>query len=449
MRKPIILSLIWAAIGVSAPAHAGVELGASSNQAHVSIGCMYPLAGRAAIYGRDSIAAMRLALADLRTALAPHPVPKLRILVEDDRSKNSVALRIADDFVTHKKVKFLCGVVSSGVAQAVSRFAKRRKVIFIGTDNASSRLTMEDWHRYYFRVTNDTWISMAAGARYLSDLQAEKKWARLAYIGPDYELGHAAWVDFAESLKRQGVQYTMTVQLWPRLYEPDYTAYIQQLVAAKPDVVVTTLWGGDFIAFVKQANVAGLLEKSIIANFDSGANYDFLSTFGDYSPKNLVLSARHLNNWPDTPANRRFVEAFHRTEGRYPTYAAAGAYAGVMAIARAVSLAGASADTERLVGTLEGLRVPLPKDPEGFISYIDPKTHQIVQSQAVGELVPDLRYPPARVAVGRFRAYAAEDLKPPLDLVKRRWENAYFRSKELPNTAVSKSVAAPLHLPKP
>ncbi|MBK7356704.1 ABC transporter substrate-binding protein [Propionivibrio sp.] len=415
----------WLVAGVVAVAwpltsHARIEFGASSKTADATIGCMFPLAGRAAIYGRDSIAGMKLALADLKAAVPPGTAPRLRILVEDDRSKASVATRIATNFISRDKTRFLCGIVSSGVAQAVSRVALKHQVIMVGTDHASSRLTIEDFHRYYFRVSNDTYTSMAAGARYLAELQKKNGWRRLAFIGPDYDYGHIAWRDLESVLVTLGVRYEMVGHFWPRLYEPDYTAYIGELMAAKPDVVVTALWGGDFIAFLKQALSSGLMEKAKLANFDTGGNYDVLVSLEEQVPGSLILSARHHNNWPDTPRNHKFVDDFYRLEGRFPTYAAEGAYAGIMAIGRAMLLAGRQASTEQLIRTLEGLHMALPEDPDGYVSHIDPETHQIVQAQAIGEVVRNSAFPPAKVMLGHWVVYRAEDLQPNIDLVRIR-----------------------------
>jgi len=414
------IAFALAALACPLASQARIEFGASPRTADATVGCMFPLAGRAAIYGRDSIAGMKLALADLAAELPPGTAPKLRILVEDDRSKASVATRIAENFITRDKVRFLCGVVSSGVAQAVSRVSRARQVIMIGTDHASSRLTIEDFHRHYFRVSNDTYTSMAAGARYLADLQKTSGWRRLAFIGPDYDYGHIAWRDLEDAMASRGVRYEMAGHLWPRLYEPDYTAYIAELKAAKPDVIVTALWGGDFIAFLKQALSSGLLDKIRLANFDTGGNFDVLASLGEPAPAGLILSARHHNNWPETARNRKFVDDFHRLEGRFPTYAAEGAYAGIRAIGQAMVLAGKGAGNEQLIRTLEGLHLGLPEDPEGYVSHIDKETHQIVQAQAIGEVVPNSAFAPAKVMLGRWVVYRAEELQPPLDLVRSR-----------------------------
>lgn len=416
----LLASLALAAPVTSANAAAPVgrvELGAPAREADATIACMYPMTGRSASYGRDSIVGIRLALSELA---ARDRSPRLRVIVDDSRSKSSFAVRMAEDFIARDNADILCGMVSSGVGMAVSRLARQRRVIMIGTDHASSRATLEEGHRYYFRVSSDTWYSQAAGARYLKELQARTGWRKLAFLGPDYEYGRVAWRDLRDALALNQVDYQVTGEYWPTLYEPDYSLYIQALLESPPDVLVVGLWGGDFTAFIEQARATQLFSRMRVANFDAGGDYETLVSLGDSPPAGLILSARHHVNWPDTEANRRFVEGFHDLSGRYPSYSAQGAYAGIQAIARAIELAGNVDDTDAMISALEGLEIPLPKDPPGFVSYIDGSTHQIVQAQAIGTPVANRDYPPARVMLGNWSVYDAEFLKPSPALVKRR-----------------------------
>lgn len=398
-----------------------IVLGASTEEADAVVGCIYPMAGRAAIYGTDSVEGIRLALKDIEAGkVTGQPAPRLRVIVDDDLSKASYGQRLAEDFIDKDRANFLCGMVSSGVAQVVSDLARRRSTILVGTDHASSRLTIEAGHPHYFRVSNDSWTSNAAGARYLRDIKASQPWRRIAILNPDYEYGHVSRDDLLAAMDTLGLDYEVVAELWPKLYEPDYSAYIQALKDVKPDIVVTALWGGDFLAFLKQAQATDLFSQMRVANFDTGANYDVLVQLGAEPPPGLILSARHHNNWPDTPANRSFVAAFHAMTGRYPTYAAEGAYSGIVAIAKAVAIVGNATDDKALITALEGMRLALPEDPSGFASVIDPDTHQVLQAQAVGTPVPDERFPPARVMLGNIRAYDAQDLRVPEGLVRAR-----------------------------
>lgn len=406
---------------VSAALAERVTLGAPAATADAVVGCIYPMTGRAAVYGQDSIDGIRLALADLeKEAAVGLTVPRLSVIVDDALSKSSYALRLAESYISDDHVRFFCGMVSSGVATVISDLARRKEIIMVGTDHASSRLTIEGWHPYYFRVSNDSWISNAAGAHYLSDIRAESPWQRIAFINPDYDYGHVSRDDFLSALDGLGEPYEVVAELWPKLYEPDYSAYIQALKDAKPDIVVTALWGGDFIEFIKQARAANLFAQTRVANFDTGANYDVLVALGDNPPPGLILSARHHNNWPDTGYNRRFVQGFHAMTGRYPTYAAEGAYSGMMAIARVLAEVGPDATNQQIIAAFEQLHLPLPEDPEGYASRIDPLTHQMVQAQAIGTPVPDHRFPPAKVMLGNIKVYDAETLRPPRAVVERR-----------------------------
>jgi branched-chain amino acid transport system substrate-binding protein len=150
---------------------------------------------------------------------------------------------------------------------------------------------------------------------------------------------------------------------------------------------------------------------------DAGGNYEALAALGADMPEGIIMSARHHNNWPDTPANKAYVEKFYKAAGRYPSYAASGAYAGILLIAEAIRKVGNADDTEALIKALEGMKIQLPEDPPGFTSYIDPKTHQIVQVQAIGTTVKNDKFPPAKYMLGNFKIYPADKLWPSLEYI--------------------------------
>ncbi len=390
----------------------------AAKKKEILIGAMYPMTGRAGLYGKDSVAAVEMAVDEINSkgGVAGY---KLNVLFTDSKVNPAYAVRIAKRYILEDKVNFIFGVVSSGVGLAVTQVSKKFKKIFIGTDHASTRLTVDNFQPYYFRVSNNTFQSMAAGALYLKDLQKEKGWKTIAFIGPDYAYGHSQWDELQYNLKRFGVKYKVVGVYWPKIYTPDYTSYITSIIKDKPDVLVAGFWGGDTVAFIKQAIPYGLFKKMIYFHPDAGGNYELMSAMGNELPLGLILSARHHNNWPKTKLNKEFVNKFHKLTGRYPSYAAEGAYAGIYAIAYAVKKVGNPTDTDKLIKALEGLKIKLPEDPEGFTSYMRPETHQIVQMQAIGVTVPNKNYPPATRMLGKWKVYKAEDLIPPESYIKQ------------------------------
>lgn len=392
---------------------------ASAQEKLIRIGALYPMTGRSGLYGMDSVAAAEMAIDEIngKGGVAGY---KLDIIFTDSKSKPAYAVRVAERYITEDKVHFLFGVVSSGVGLALTEVSKQNKVIFIGTDHAATELTLDNFQPYYFRVSNNTFQSMTAGALYLKELQKTKPWKTIAYIGPDYAYGHSQLEEIQYNLKRFGVEFQLVSKYLPKLYEPDYTSYITSIIKDKPDILVSGFWGGDTVAFIKQAKAYGLFEKMTYFHPDAGGNYEVMSALEGELPPGLILSARHHNNWPDTEANRKYVAEFKRRTGRYPTYAAEGAYAGIYAIAKAVEKVGTPDNTEALVKALEGLQFKLPEDPEGFTSFIDPQTHQIVQVQAIGLSQANDKFPPAKMMLGDWKIYKAEDLMPPKELIEKK-----------------------------
>lgn len=383
----------------------------------VKVGCLFPLTGPGGQYGRDSVVAVQMAQDQLEAGELGAAFD-LEIQIEDTRSKVLRSVQIARQLVEQSEVDFLCGVVSSNVARAVSAEAALQETFFIGTDHASPSLIDEDLHPYYFRMNNGTRQSMLAGAKYIREHYSDRENPlKIAFIGPDYDYGYQAWDDLRAFLAREGVPFDVVGAYWPKLFETDYSVYLHELLTNDIDIVVSGHWGLDLVTFIKQARQADLFENSQFMNFDAGGNYEVFAELGNDMPLGLVLSARHHVNWPETEANRWFVEEFHNRSGRYPSYAAQGAYSGIVAIVQAASAAGGIQDKEAVRKAFETLSLSLPEDPEGFQSKMDPNTHQILQVQAIGKTEFNNGFAPATVQLGDWSVYYPPETWPVLNTI--------------------------------
>ncbi|MGZ9148922.1 MAG: ABC transporter substrate-binding protein, partial [Candidatus Deferrimicrobiaceae bacterium] len=166
---------------------------------------------------------------------------------------------------------------------------------------------------------------------------------------------------------------------WPKLYTPDYSAYINAILQAKPDAVFCSLWGGDLVAFIKQAKPFGLFDKMkwIIA---TGADVSAARALLNEVPKGIIADQRYYFHWPNNKKNQEFVKAYLAKNKEYPSAWAAQGYDGVYFLAEAVKKAG-STDAEKVIPALEGLTIDAPRGK----ATLRKEDHQLYADYMVGE----------------------------------------------------------------
>ena len=188
-----------------APRRPGSSSGRRAAEADVTVGCMFPMTGRSAIYGRDSVGGIRVALEQLprarerrrRGSGCSSTTPGRRRRTRSGSPRTTSAAT---------KARFLCGVVSSGVGQAVSRLAARAR---LHLHRHRPRLVAAD-HRGLpppLLPGLERHLRVDGGRRALPGRLAEDAagWRRLAFIGPDYDYGHVSCRTSGANLDRLGV----------------------------------------------------------------------------------------------------------------------------------------------------------------------------------------------------------------------------------------------------
>src|SRR3990172_3754714 len=89
-----------------------VPLAISAEQKVVKIGALYPMTGRAGIYGLDSVDAAEMAIEEINSkgGVAGY---KLELINTDSKAKPDYSILVAKRYIDQDKVRFLFGVVSS------------------------------------------------------------------------------------------------------------------------------------------------------------------------------------------------------------------------------------------------------------------------------------------------------------------------------------------------
>lgn len=379
-RFPVLVAVTSIALVTLAALWGAAPLTASQHP--LKIGVIYGLGGAAAPYTKPAITGHEIAVAEIN-AKGGVLGRKLQLVVRDDQSKPDVGVREARDLILKEKVEFLMGVIHSGVALAISEVAKEYKTIYLNTIAKTAALTEEKGHRHVFRSASNTLIEGRAAAI----LMADKPFKRYAVIGPDYEYGHRMVDDFMSYLKKLKPDVQVVGEAWPKFGERDFTAHVNALLQAKPDMVYSSLWGGDAIAFIKQAKPYGFFGKTQYMNIAAG-DLDVVVPLGAEAPEGIWGSSNYAFYHPDTPGNREFVAKYKAKTGDLPPSGAVFGYVGTYFLAEAIKKA-KTAETEKVVDALEGLTIETPIGPLTMRAF----DHQATKGQYWGRLKKSPQYP--------------------------------------------------------
>jgi branched-chain amino acid transport system substrate-binding protein len=316
----------------------------------IKIGLLYSLSGMAAVVTQGTVIGHEIAAEEIN-AKGGVLGRKIDYVVRDDKLKPGEAVKEFRRMVTRDKVDFVMGVISSGVALAVSEVAKEMKVLFVDTIAQTAALTEEQGHRYVVRTTtNSTIIGRTAAVA-----ASRGRWRTYYFIGPDYEWGHRVNADFWEYLQRKKEGVQKLGDLWPKLGERDFSSHITAILNAKPDAVFSSLWGGDLIAFIKQANTYGFFEKVQFVSTGAG-DLDILKPLGAEMPDGLMATFMYAFDLPlkgKEKENEEFVSKFKQRAGYEPKTGDVFGYVATYMVAEAIARAG-STETEALITAMRG-----------------------------------------------------------------------------------------------
>ena len=351
-------------------------------QAPIKIGDINSYSGTGAAFTAPYRAAVEMALEEINQqgGLLGR---KVEVLFRDDKLRPDEGIKHAQELVLQERVEFLMGTFSSAVGLAVSDFALKQKVLFLAAEPLTDALTWQKGHRYVFRVRPNTWEQ----GRLLAERAAKLPHVKWANIGPDYEYGHKAWEGFWTRLQELKPAVAEVSSSFPKLGAGQYVDQINKLVAAGPEAVFTSLFGGDWIAFVKQAGPFGLFtgdQKKFVVGILLGEP-EYIDPLGKDAPEGMLVTG-----YPwyalDTPAHKTFAERYAKfvaqkfpNLAKYPQQGSLVGYITMLSMAEAIRKAGTT-DTENVIKTLEGLRV---ETPIGVISF-RPVDHQSTMGAWVG-----------------------------------------------------------------
>ena len=309
------------------------------------IGVVTPLSGTYAPIGKQVRWGAELAVKEINAAGGVNGHP-LELLFEDEEANPPVAVRKAEKLLQQDKVDLLTGTVNSGSTLAVGQVAERNDRILVTTVSYAPSITGAQCSANVFRVNANAYMQSNALTSWLIKNAPGK---RYFFIGPDYEMGRSTISAFQNDVKRLGG--TDVGATFPPLAAKDFTPYIGQIRAARPDVIMTATAGNDTVRLLTQLKEYGILnDKLTLAGAAGAVTQENLGAMGGAGEG--FLSAAGYSTDIDTPANKKFVPTFKKEFQHDPDLFAADTYGLFYLVKQAIEKAG-STDTAKVRAAME------------------------------------------------------------------------------------------------
>jgi branched-chain amino acid transport system substrate-binding protein len=351
------------------------------------VGHMTFFTGAAAVLGEPSYKGLMLAVDEVNAHGGLLGKRKIEVLKADEAAGTDANVKEMRRMKASEQIDLFTGVISSGNTPALGPVAEELKLLTIFVDGCTDFLfdkAVPNPH-YIFRITN---IQSADGVTCaLAMAQTWPQVRKIAHIHPDYSYGRNAF-DHVRIVSEKLLPGSQVVsEGWPKLGTTDFTSHITKAIAAKPDILVSSVWGGDYVAFYKTALRYDLFKKMKFASTIAfgvaphaiGKDHPEGVIAGVHS--NYYFTYPPQNRWP---ANTEFVKKYYEKWKEYPNFQSEGSYVTVYmlkeAIERANKLAGGWPEEDAIIGQLENLGMA---GPAGYI-YFRQDNHQAYKDAITG-----------------------------------------------------------------
>ncbi len=332
----------------------------------IRIGMQTILSGRVAMLGISSRNAVNLEIEKFNAA-GGLGGRKIELIVRDSKGQPQEAARVARELVTSDGCEILWDAEASSGAFAVHEVAKDLGVFVMHTNSETSSLTADPKLHVptAFRCARQGIHDAIAGGSYGAEVAKRMKLNRWMSISPDYAYGRDTTSEYMEYLKHFNKDIEVVGQVWPKLFQADYSENITRLVQGKPQAIYSALWGGDMVSFIDQANIYALFKDKQFFS-PNLADYAVLTAVKAVPP-NMHSGTRFLRNFPNTPANAAWFDAYVAKFKEMPLNWSWENAAGIQFLTAAMKKANSS-DSKKVAEALRGLKIDSPFGQDGTLT---------------------------------------------------------------------------------
>ncbi len=319
--------------------------------------------GPAAVLGLQAVRGAELAVQHINSNGGVGGSRQLNLEVVDEGDS---ALDKYNSFIDQgKDVTF--GPISSGTHQQLAPEVESNEVINVSTDGTVTTLyeqTVTD-PTYSFRFQNYDVMEVVAAALEVVNRMGPENINSVAGVNPGYSFGEDEMALFSQAIQKL-TGADIVYEGLPDLLSDDYSTHISQINSREPDVVFSSLWGGDASTFLEQASSRGMFDniERTIGTVYYGSADAIPQAVLDNVEEGTILSGSRNYYWghPDTDtsaASRSLFDEASNMDGiKVPTAHFMSGYGAVMSWATAAEKAwnvlGSYPSQEQIAAALEG-----------------------------------------------------------------------------------------------
>jgi branched-chain amino acid transport system substrate-binding protein len=310
----------------------------------IQFGCPVPMSGPFAANGKFADLGMKLAVEQYGTALKR----PLAYTLLDTEGKPATAVRKVQEASQQNGARFFAGGILSSEALAMGKEAQKAGGIFFTTAGADE-ITGKECNSATFRWSVPTFGAIEQTVRPLiAAMPNAKRWYT---ITPQYVFGDGLLSAAKNIFKEKGLEHVGNS--YHSLTEKEFSGYLTNAAAAKPDVLLVLNFGGQCSDTLRQAVSFGMHKNmTILVAWASGLE-QFESLGADLCD-GLYFGAQYWHT-VDSPLNRDLVKRTADKLKMAPNYSLAGSYICTKLMIDGIIKAG-SADPKAVVAALEGMK---------------------------------------------------------------------------------------------
>lgn len=313
-------------------------------EAAIEFGCPVPVSGAFAANGKYADLGMKLALQQQGKVLGR----PLAYTLLDTEGKPATAVRKVQELAQQKGAKFFAGGILSSEALAMAKETEKAGGIFITTAGADE-ITGSDCNRATFRWSVPTYGAIERTVRPL--IEEHPKAKRWYTITPQYVFGEGLLTAAKNIFAEKGIEHVGNS--YHSLTEKEFSGYLTNAMAAKPDVLLLLNFGSQSSDALRQAVSFGMKQNTIILMAWASGLEQFEALGADLC-EGVYFGAQYWHGI-DTPGNRELVKLCQETFKANPNYSLAGSYTCTRILLAGIEKAG-SAEPAKVIEALEGMQ---------------------------------------------------------------------------------------------